>query len=91
LEALGPEATPLLHKINDAAKAAGTPDATFKLLNDVIAVYPDDKVVNMEFAQVYLRKSPPDYDTAADLEERAGAPDDEVRKLRDQAKKHRTK
>ena len=90
-ETLGPEADPLMHKINDAAKAAGTPDATFKLLNDVIGEYADDKTANLELAQVYLRKSPPDYDTAADLEERGGAPDDQVRKLRDEAKKHRKK
>jgi len=89
MEALGPDADPMMHKINQAAKAAGTPDATFKLLNDVIGIYPDDKVANLELAQVYLTKTPPDYDTAADLEERGGAPDDVVRKLRDQAKKHR--
>ncbi len=89
MDTLGPEADPMMHKINDAAKAAGTPDATFKLFNDVIGVYPDDKVANLELAEVYLRKTPPDYDTAADLEERGGAPDDQVRKLRDQAKKHR--
>jgi Tfp pilus assembly protein PilF len=89
MDTLGPEATPLIHKVNDAAKLAGTPDATFKLFNDLIGIYPDDKTANLELAQVYLRKSPPDYDTAADLEERGGAPDDEVRKLRDQAKKHR--
>jgi hypothetical protein len=91
METLGPEADPLMQKINQAAKAAGTPDATFKLFNDVIGIYPDDKTANIELAQVYLRKTPPDYDTAADLEERGGAPDDEVRKLRDQAKKHRGK
>ena len=90
MDTLGPEADPMMHKINDAAKDAGTPDATFKLFNDVIAIYPDDKTANIELAQVYLRKTPPDYDTAADLEERGGAPDDEVRKLRDQAKKHHT-
>ena len=89
MEALGPDADPMMHKINLAAKAAGTPDATFKLFNDVIGDYPDDKVANLELAQVYLSKTPPDYDTAADLEERGGAPDDEVHKLRDQAKKHR--
>ncbi len=88
---LGPAGNSLMHKINEAAKAAGTPDATFKLLNDIIGAYPDDKTANMELAQVYLSKTPPDYDTAADLEERANAPDDEVRKLRDQAKKHRKK
>jgi tetratricopeptide (TPR) repeat protein len=89
METLGPDADPMMHKINQAAKAGGTPDATFKLFNDVIGDYPDDKTANLELAQVYLSKTPPDYDTAADLEERGGAPDDEVRKLRDQAKKHR--
>ncbi|MGO9799511.1 MAG: tetratricopeptide repeat protein [Candidatus Binatus sp.] len=88
MDTLGPDADPMMHKINPAAKAGGTPDATFKLFNDVIGDYPDDKVANLELAQVYLSKTPPDYDTAADLEERGGAPDDEVRKLRDQAKKH---
>ncbi|MGC1396954.1 hypothetical protein [Candidatus Binatus sp.] len=88
-DTLGPEADPMMHSINDAAKAAGTPDANFKLFNDVIGDYPDDKVANMELAGIYLSKTPPDYDTAADLEERGGAPDDQVRKLRDMAKKHR--
>jgi tetratricopeptide (TPR) repeat protein len=90
-ETLLPDADAMMHKINDAAKAAGTPDATFKLFNDVIGDYPDDKTANLELAQVYLSKTPPDYDTAADLEERGGAPDDQVRKLRDMAKKHRKK
>jgi len=89
METLAPEADPMMHKINEAAKAAGTSDATFKLFNDVIGVYTDDKVANIELAAVYLSKTPPDYDTAADLEERGGAPDDQVRKLRDMAKKHR--
>ncbi len=88
METLGTDADPMMHKMTEAAKAAGTPDATFKLFNDVIGVYPDDKTANMELAAVYLSKKPPDYDTAADLEERGGAPDDQVRKLRDQAKKH---
>jgi len=89
IETLGPEADPMMHKINDAAEAAGTPDATFRLFNDVIGIYPDDKSANIELAQVYLRKTPPDYDAAADFEERGGAPDDEVRKLRNHATKHR--
>ncbi len=88
-DTLGTEADPMMHKMSEAAKAAGTPDATFKLFNDVIGIYPDDKVANIELAQVYLNRTPPDYDTAADLEERGGAPDDQVRKLRDMAKKHR--
>jgi tetratricopeptide (TPR) repeat protein len=88
-DTLDPAADPMMQKINQAAKAAGTPDATFKLFNDVIGVYPDDKTANLQLAQVYLAKSPPDYTTAADLEERGGAPDDQVRKLRDLAKRHR--
>ena len=90
-DTLEPDADPMMQKISDAAKAAGTPDATFKLFNDVIGDYPDDKVANMQLAAVYLSRTPPDYDTAADLEERGGAPDDQVRKLRDMAKKHRKK
>ena len=89
MDTLGTDADPMMHKMTEAAKLAGTPDATFKLFNDVIGVYPDDKVANIELAAVYLSKTPPDYDTAADLEERGGAPDDQVRKLRDMAKKHR--
>ena len=88
-DTLGTAADPMMHKMTEAAKLAHTPDATFKLFNDVIALYPDDKTANMELAQAYLSESPPNYDNAADLEERAGAPDDQVRKLRDLAKKHR--
>jgi tetratricopeptide (TPR) repeat protein len=91
MDTLGPEADPMMQNINAAAKAAGTPDANFKLLNDVIGDYPDNKVANIELAEIYLSRTPPDYDTAADLEERGGAPDDQVRKLRDLAKKHRKK
>lgn len=85
---LDPGADAVLHSANEAAKDGGMPDATFKLLNDVLTVDPDNKSANLELAQVYLRKSPPDYDTAADLEERAGAPDADVKKLRDEAKHH---
>ena len=87
--ALDPGADAVLHSANEAAKDGGTPDATFKLLNDVLTVDPDNKTANLELAQVYLRRTPPDYDTAADLEERAGAPDADVKKLRDEAKHHR--
>ena len=52
---------------------------------------PDNKTANMELAQVYLRRDPPDYATAADFKERAGAPDAEVKKLRAEAKKHHKK
>ena len=87
--ALDPGADAVLHSANEAAKDGGMPDATFKLLNDVLTVDPDNKTANLELAQVYLRRTPPDYDTAADLEERAGAPDADVKKLRDEAKHHR--
>jgi Tfp pilus assembly protein PilF len=87
--ALDPGADAVLHSANEAAKDGGTPDATFKLLNDVLTVDPDNKTANLELAQVYLRRTPPDYDTAADLEERGGAPDTDVKKLRDEAKRHR--
>jgi len=86
---LDPGADAVLHSANEAAKDGGMPDATFKLLNDVLTVDPDNKTANLELAQVYLRRTPPDYDTAADLEERAGAPDADVKKLRDEAKRHR--
>jgi tetratricopeptide (TPR) repeat protein len=86
---LDPGADAVLHSANEAAKDGSTPDATFKLLNDVLTVDPDNKTANMELAQVYLRRTPPDYDTAADLEERGGAPDADVKKLRDEAKHHR--
>jgi tetratricopeptide (TPR) repeat protein len=88
---LDPGADALMHSANEAAKAAGTPDATFRMLNDALTVDPDNKVANMELAQVYLRRTPPDYETAADLEERAGAPDADVAKLRAEAKRHRKK
>jgi tetratricopeptide (TPR) repeat protein len=86
---LDPGADAVLHSANEAAKDGSTPDATFKLLNDVLTVDPDNKTANLELAQVYLRRTPPDYDTAADLEERGGAPDADVKKLRDEAKHHR--
>jgi tetratricopeptide (TPR) repeat protein len=84
---LDPGADAVIHDANQAAKDAGTPDATFGLLNDVLSVDPSNKSANMELAQVYLSRKPPDYDTAADLEERAGAPDAEVKKLREEAKR----
>ena len=91
MDTLGAEADPMMQKITEAAKAAGNSEAPFKVLNDVIAIYPDDKPANLQLAQLYLERKPPDYDTAADLEERAGAPDDQVRKLRDMAKKQHHK
>jgi tetratricopeptide (TPR) repeat protein len=85
---LDPGADSIMHKANEAAKAGNAPDMTFKLLNDVLTADPDNKTANLELAQVYLRRDPPDYSTAADLMERAGAPDSEVSKLRAEAKKH---
>ena len=83
---LDPASDKILHSANDAAKASGNPDATFRLFNDVLTIDPDDKTANLELAQVYLSRKPPDYDTAADLMERGGAPDAEVAKLRKKAK-----
>ncbi len=83
---LDPAADKILHSANQAAEASGAPDRTFKLLNDVLTVDPDDKTANLELAQVYLSRTPPDYDTAADLMERGGAPDAEVKKLRAKAR-----
>jgi tetratricopeptide (TPR) repeat protein len=85
---LDPAADKTLHSANEAAKASGMPDRNFKLLNDVLTVDPDNKAANMELAQVYLSRTPPDYSTAADLMERANAPDAEVAKLRAKAKHH---
>jgi Tfp pilus assembly protein PilF len=83
---LDPACDKILHSANEAALAMGAPDRTFRLLNDVLAIDPDSKTANMELAQLYLRHHPPDYETAADLMERAGAPDAEVAKLRAKAK-----
>jgi len=88
-QTLDPAADAVLHSMNDAAQAGAMPDASFRVLNDVLTVDPENKAANLELAQVYLRRNPPDYDTAADLEERGGAPDADVKKLRDQAKRHR--
>jgi tetratricopeptide (TPR) repeat protein len=83
---LDPAADKVLHSANQAAKDLGAPDRTFKLLNDVLTLDPDNKPANLELAQVYLSRQPPDYDTAADLMERGGAPDAEVKKLRAKAR-----
>ena len=85
---LDPAADPVMNSINDAAQKAKTPDAPMRVFNDLLAFDPDNKNLNMQLAQVYLHMDPPEYDNAADLEERAGAPDADVKKLRDQAKKH---
>lgn len=84
---LDPGADAVIEDANKAAEQAGTPDATFGLLNDVLSVDPGNKTANMELAKVYLSRKPPDYSTAADLEERAGAPEADVKKLRAQAKR----
>jgi tetratricopeptide (TPR) repeat protein len=88
-QSLDPAADQVMHKANEAAKEGHAPDMMFRLLNDIIAFDPDNKSANIELAQVYLRRSPPDYGTAADLMERAGAPDNEVKKLRAEAKRNR--
>jgi len=86
---LDPAVDSVMHNAGQAAQKGGEQAQTMlsTLLNDVLTFDPDDKTANMELAQLSLHQSPPDYSTAADLEERAGAPDAEVKKLRAAAKK----
>ncbi|MGH7949454.1 MAG: hypothetical protein ACREQF_09540, partial [Candidatus Binataceae bacterium] len=86
---LDPAAEAVLRSLSAASKEAGNPEAPFRVLNDILTVDPNNTAANMELAQIYLLRKPPDYITAADLEERAGAPDGEVKKLRDMAKRQR--
>jgi tetratricopeptide (TPR) repeat protein len=87
---LDPGVDSVMHNAGQAAQKGGEQAQTMlsTLLNDVLTFDPDDKTANMELAQLSLHQSPPDYSTAADLEERAGAPDAEVKKLRAEAKRH---
>jgi hypothetical protein len=90
-EKLDPAVDAVMHRAGMAARKGG-PEASqmiSTLLNDVLTFDPDDKTANMELAQLSLHGNPPDYSTAADLMERAGASDAEVKKLRAAAKKHR--
>jgi Tfp pilus assembly protein PilF len=84
-----PGAEPVLRSLGDAAKAAKDPEAPFRVLNDVLTVDPENKAANIALAQIYMARTPPDYDTAADLEERGGAPESEVQRLRGLAKRQR--
>ena len=85
---LDPKVEPLMRSLNAAAGAGGAQDRAFAILNDVVAFDPDNKVANAELAKAYLARKPPDYATAADLMERAGVPDAEVKSLRARAKGH---
>jgi tetratricopeptide (TPR) repeat protein len=87
---LDPAVDSVMHSAGQVAQKGGEQAQTMlsTLLNDVLTFDPDDKTANMELAQLSLHQNPPDYSTAADLEERAGAPDAEVKKLRAAAKKH---
>ncbi|HYB91024.1 MAG TPA: hypothetical protein VEC38_08260 [Candidatus Binataceae bacterium] len=87
-QTLDPAADALIFSLSSAAASGATPDALSHVLDEVLTIDEQNKAANMELAQVYLHHNPPDYDTAADLEERAGAPDADVKKLRDQAKRH---
>jgi Tfp pilus assembly protein PilF len=80
--ALEPAAESAVRGMTQAAKQAGEPDAPFRVLNELLVIDPENKVANTELAQIYLSRKPPDYYTAADLLERAGAPDEEVSRLR---------
>jgi len=84
---LDPKAEPLIRSLSSAAATGGVQDRAFAILNDVVAFDPDNKVANAELAKAYLARKPPDYATAADLMERAGAPDAEVKSLRARAKR----
>jgi len=86
---LDPAVDSVMHNAGQVAQKGGEQTQTMisTLLNDVLTFDPDDKTANMELAQLSLHQNPPDYSTAADLEERAGAPDAEVKKLRAAAKK----
>jgi len=89
-EKLDPAVDAVMHNAGLAAQKGG-PEASqmiSTLLNDVLTFDPDNKTANMELAQLSLHQDPPDYSTAADLMERAGASDAEVNKLRAEAKKH---
>ncbi len=82
---LDPKVEPLMRSLD---AAGGGQDRSFGILNDVVAFDPDNKVANAELAKAYLARKPPDYATAADLMERAGASDAEVKSLRARAKHH---
>ena len=90
-QTLDPAVDAVMHNAGQVATKGGEQASQMlsTLLNDVLTFDPDDKTANMELAQLSLHESPPDYSTAADLMERAGAPDAEVKKLRAAAKKHR--
>jgi len=87
---LDPAVEAVMHSAGAAAQKGGDQASQMfsTLLNDVLTFDPEDKTANMELAQLSLHQNPPDYSTAADLMERAGAPDAEVNKLRAAAKKH---
>jgi len=85
---LDPAAGPVMQSLNAAAAAGGARDHAFSTLNDVVAFDPENKVANAELAKAYLARQPPDYGTAADLMERAGASDAEVKAMRARAKSH---
>jgi tetratricopeptide (TPR) repeat protein len=82
-----PQADSLIRSINTAAQAGGILDRAFTILNDIVAFDPENKVANAELAKAYLAHKPPDYATAADLMERAGAPEAEVKAMRARAKR----
>ena len=90
-EKLDPAVDAVMHNAGLAAEKGGAEASQLisTLLNDVLTFDPDNKTANIELAQLSLHGNPPDYSTAADLMERAGAPDAEVNKLRAEAKKHR--
>ena len=87
---LDPAVDSVIHNAGQVAQKSGQQSSQMfsTLINDVLTFDPDNKTANMELAQLSLHQNPPDYSTAADLMERAGAPEAEVNKLRAAAKKH---
>ncbi|HTY55903.1 MAG TPA: hypothetical protein VMB26_11905 [Candidatus Binataceae bacterium] len=85
---LDPAAEPVMRSLTAAAEAGGSRDRAFTILNDVVAFDPENKAANAELAKAYLMRQPPDYSSAADLMERAGASDAEVKAMRARAKSH---
>lgn len=82
-------AEPVMTAMGEAAKKAQAVDSNTGILNDVLAADPTNKTANIELARIDLSKAPPDYATAADLYERAGAPAPEVAELRRKAERQR--
>jgi tetratricopeptide (TPR) repeat protein len=86
---LDPGADWFMRSINEAARDSNNPESSLRILSDVVAADPENKVANTELAHACIAKKPPDYGTAADLLERAGAPSAQIYALRAKANSSR--